>query len=558
MCPAWFGLGTITCFFDDAWNVVPGVVDWSTNIIGGPELGGNYWWNYGSELNPYSEIPYYAYEFATFIEWGGDYLPLTPYALYQVSFVETGLPAGTGWDVGADVDGIYQYVDSITTMANLTVPGGTPSELAVEYTYFLESFNGAFAAPGGSVTVTNHSIVVDVVFQSAYTIQFTESGLPTGADWWVWVFNSTNDAFLGEAFSTGTTANFTGVLPATYLWEAGTDAAWRTPSPYEGTVDLHGNLEVAITYVPFYTLTVAETGLPTGTSWTLIVWNATSTDTSSTSTVNQSFDVLPGPYNWVAIASGYTATPNQGSVAVSGNDTLDVKFAVAATLTFTETGLPTGTAWTVSLVQGGITVNETSVGTSIVFAAVVGTYNYSVSSTGYTPSPASGTGTLPANGAVPVTFTAGAPKTGSLALTVTTAGATATVNGVAVTLPLNQAEAPGLYAIVVSESGYLTYYNNVSVTSGQTTHLSVMLTPTSSSTGTTSSSTGISTTAWVLIALLGLLAVVFLITTLLMARRGRSPPPLTSPPPMAGAAASPPPDGTPAWSEGPSPPPGAQ
>ncbi len=548
-CPAFLGLGTTTCFFDNAWNVLPGAVsDWATNIIGGPQLGGNYWWDYGSDFNPYTEIPYEAYNpaFETYIEYGGDYLPLTPFPLYQVTFVETGLPSGTGWEVGVVVDGIAQYAYSSGTMLNLTVPAGF-------YTYVLVSFSPDYSGASGSIFV-NGPAVYDVAFVTAYTIEFTETGLPAGTYWYVEVYNFTTDAYLGYTDSISATANFTGLLPGQYTWYAGNDGNWWAPNPYTGNFDVTTNATIAVHYGPVYTLTVDESGLVTGTLWTLIVYNSNYTDTDGSTGTSVVLYVYPGTYHWATIAGGYLANPSQGSVSVAANATLNVKFATPATLTFTETGLATGAAWSVSIVQGGVWTNATSTTASITFAAIVGSYNYSVSSTGYTPSPATGTGVLPGSSPVAVTFTAGAPQTGSLSLTVTTGGAAATVNGASVTLPFSHAEAPGIYAIVVSASGYVTYYNNVSVSSGQTTTVSVTLTATSSSSGT-SSTGGISTTGWALIAVLGLLAVVFLITTIMMSRRGRSPPNMTpyTPPPPAGGSA--PPASGPAWSEGPAPPP---
>jgi len=558
-CPAWLGLGESTCFFDSAWNVVPGAISgWATNIIGGPQLGGNYWWDYGSEDNPYSQIPYYAYSgFGQFIEWGGDYLPLTLYSLYQANFVETGLPTGTIWYVDVNMGSYYQDVNSDTTSLNVSLPSGS-------YSYFVGSYSPYFGAPGGTVSVGDASLVVDVTFSAAYTITFSQTGLPAGNEWWAFVYNSTTDAYIGEAVSTTGTANLSGVLPGEYQWYLENIGEWWSANPYEGTTSVASNTTVAVHFASVFVLTVSESGLPTGADWTLLVWNANFTDELGSNQMSQQFEGVAGTYSWAAVATGYRATPNQGTFTLTANDTLSVSFAVPATLVFTETGLASGAAWTVSLVQGGVTVNETSTTDSVTFAAIVGSYNYSVAATGYTPSPATGTGVLPADTPVAVTFTAGAPATGAISLTVAvpSSGATATVNGIAVSLPYSHAVAPGVYAVVVSASGYVTYYNNVSVTSGHTTTVSVSLVATSSSTGT-SSTNGISSTGWILIALLAALAVIFLITTLVMARRGRSPPSMTQYTPPPSTVGAPPAAGgtTPPWSEGPappaSPPPGA-
>ncbi len=552
-CPAYLGFGPSYCYFDNAWNLFPDFVPWPVNIIGGLGIGGNYWWNYGSFENPYTYLPYAAYDYYvdTDIFWGGDYLPLTPYPLYNVQFVETGLPSGVYWEAGIDIDGDTYYVTSNTNSLNLTVPAG-------EYDYYLYSYLAWWAAPNGVVDVDGNT-VVDVVFSSAYQVTFTQSGLAAGTWWYIEVFNATNDQFLGFGESNTPWLNWTGILPAQYLWDASSSSDWFAPTPAGGTVDVTGNVSVGVHFVPVYAFTVQESGLPAGTAWQLLVWNSTETYAYLVTSTNATVYVLPGAFNYLAVASGYVANPNQGTASVTGNTTVTVKFAVAATLTFTEGGLTSGAAWTVSLDQGGAWTNLTSTGTSIVFNAIAGAYTYSVYAAGYAASPASGSGTLPANTPVAVTFTAGVPNAGTLSVSVTTSGASATVNGAAVTLPFSGSEAPGLYAIVVSAPGYVTYYNNVSVVSGQTTHVAVTLVAVGSGSGTSTSTSGIGSTGWLLIGVLAALAVIFLITTLVFARRGRPPAPMQSPPPMAGGSA-PPAGGTgaPAWSEGPNnPPPGA-
>jgi thermopsin len=87
----------------DTWNVsrqpatdVLTVNGWnlSGNILGLNYEGGNYWWNYGTAADPYGVLPY---DNGGYIWYGGDYVPLVPFALYHVTFHESGLPAGTSW-----------------------------------------------------------------------------------------------------------------------------------------------------------------------------------------------------------------------------------------------------------------------------------------------------------------------------------------------------------------------------------------------------------------------------------------------------------------------------
>jgi len=185
-----------------------------------------------------------------------------------------------------------------------------------------------------------------------------------------------------------------------------------------------------------------------------------------------------------------------------------------------------------------------------VFTAVVGAYTYKVSANGYAATPSSGSGSLPADPAVSVVF---ALATGTLSGTVSPSGATLWVDGTeqtlssggtySLTLPV------GVHSIEAMESGYVTYYNNATLTLGTTTNLNVTL---ASSSTSASGFAGISTMGWVLIGVLAALAAVFLVTTIIFARRGRQQPPVApysaSPPPATGAP--------PAWEQPPPPPPG--
>ena len=90
----------------------------------------------------------------------------------------------------------------------------------------------------------------------------------------------------------------------------------------------------------------------------------------------------------------------------------------------------------------------------------------------------------------------------------------------------------GVHSVEVQASGYFSYYNNVSVTSGKTTSVSVALNPVTTTTVTNSTSnSGISSTAWAIIGLLAALVIVLLIV-LLLVRGGRKPTP-TEPSPSA-------------------------
>jgi hypothetical protein len=138
---------------------------------------------------------------------------------------------------------------------------------------------------------------------------------------------------------------------------------------------------------PSYAVTFSETGLPAGISWT-VTFNG-QTLSSTTSTI--AFSEHNGTYSFSVSASGYTATPASGSLTVSGVSSKSITFAAlppgSYTVTFTESGLPTGMTWSVTLNSA----QESSTGTSISFTETNGTYSFTVGSvTGYTASPSSG------------------------------------------------------------------------------------------------------------------------------------------------------------------------
>jgi len=97
-----------------------------------------------------------------------------------------------------------------------------------------------------------------------------------------------------------------------------------------------------------HTVTVQESGLPVGTSWSLIL-NGIKMTTSSTQVQVYEF---PGTYSYSVIApTGYSASPQSGSITVSNESiTLPIAFSVLKyPVTFEETGLPPGTSWSVTL-----------------------------------------------------------------------------------------------------------------------------------------------------------------------------------------------------------------
>ena len=135
-----------------------------------------------------------------------------------------------------------------------------------------------------------------------------------------------------------------------------------------------------------YSVTFTETGLASGTSWSVTL-AGTARSSTTTSIV---FSEPNGTYSFsIGAVNGYTVSPASGHSTVNGASVSEsVTFTqVTYTVTFTETGLPSGTSWSVTL--NGTT--HTSTSNSITFSEPNGTYSFSVSTvSGYSVSPSSG------------------------------------------------------------------------------------------------------------------------------------------------------------------------
>ena len=118
------------------------------------------------------------------------------------------------------------------------------------------------------------------------------------------------------------------------------------------------------------TVTFTESGLPSGTHWSLRLGGIATLSTGSSIL----FSRPNATYAWSAGSiSGYAAVPSSGYVIFNGTaQTFGLTFEPTYRLSFTEQGLPSGTSW-------WVTVNGTTLGTggsTITFNETNGSYTY--------------------------------------------------------------------------------------------------------------------------------------------------------------------------------------
>ncbi|MCI4345503.1 MAG: hypothetical protein L3K07_01925, partial [Thermoplasmata archaeon] len=317
---------------------------------------------------------------------------------FQVTFTEFRLPAGTGWWV--NITGGPSIYSNTTTLS-FNEPDGIHS-------YSVAATDKSYSSPGGTFTVNGTVATESAIFTQLtyYPVLFVESGLPSQTTWTVnlsGTLNSSSFATIGFARLNGT-----------YSFVIGSVGGF-TPSPASGPVSVGGSGQsVSVHFTPppitksTYSVTLTETGLPYGTSWS-VTFNG-STRGSSSNEIG--FSEVNGTYTYsVGSQSGY-------SVNGSGNVTVDGK-AVSVTvafqpvvglvpLTFRNSGLTDGTNWSVTLSanSSGLTIEVALTRWSdgaptIGFNVSMGNYTYSTSLSGYRAA----SGAVIISGSAPATVT---------------------------------------------------------------------------------------------------------------------------------------------------------
>jgi thermopsin len=467
---------------------------------------------------------------------------------YILTIKETGLPTGTNW-YGETYNSSVGYHGADSPAGSETNVSGL---IAGTYNWWADTYGSAYGkfamVPGTQAAITiSANTTVDVTFVPVFFIHVNAVGLPSDT-LWVFTFSNAKEDYSYWWWNYGTWTNFT--APDLKYNFTATSAGY---APHNGTITLSSNTTLTINFQLAAALTFSESGLPSGTPWTVTLTQGTTVTTLSGTGSTIVFDTVVGAYSYTVSASGYAPTPSSGTGTLSTNSVVTVAF-VTSTLTFTDPGLPAGTPWTVTVTQGTTVTTLAGTGASIVFTGIVGSFTYTIAATGYVATPSSGSGTMPANATVSISF---AVATGTLSGTVSPSGATLWVDGIqqtlgaggtySVTLPV------GVHSVEVTDSGYVNYFNNATTKQGATTTLNIALTAVGSS---SSGVAGISSTGWILIGLLAALAVIFLVLALVFARRGRRPPAVAAynpPPPVTEA---PPAGTTQPWQEPGPPPPG--
>ncbi len=151
---------------------------------------------------------------------------------------------------------------------------------------------------------------------------------------------------------------------------------------------------------PTYSVTFSESGLPTGSTWSVAAGSPPQLQTTKGTSIDFSEPAGTLPVT-ISPATGYgvskTSAKNQSELQVTGPTTDKVTFVKTQTVTITETGLASGANWSVELTSkttsgGPAPQTRYSTGAKIVFTVARGGYDYAtkVIPAGYTTKDGSG------------------------------------------------------------------------------------------------------------------------------------------------------------------------
>ncbi len=336
--------------------------------------------------------------------------------VYPVTFSESGVPSGQTFQVMVNGASMPLTTDGATDSVSVGEPNGT-------YAYSVADISGWHQSTlpySGNVVVSGAAVKEPtlVFTQVTYLVAFSENGLSAGATWYV-NFTSGPSGFSLPSGSAAAGSSISLFLAnGTYEYTVTTNVnGFQTATPEGLTESAGAPPSVAVTFAPTYSITFTETGLPSGTSWSVTLNGATSSSTTSTIT----FTEANGTYSYtVGTVSGYTVAPLSGMSTVNGasvSQTITFTPMPTYSVGFTESGLASGTSWSVTL--NGAT--QSSVSSSATFSEPNGTYSYSLSPiAGYAVSPSSGTITVSGSDqSQAITFTATPPSTYTVTFTQT-------------------------------------------------------------------------------------------------------------------------------------------
>jgi len=293
---------------------------------------------------------------------------------YTITFTESGLPSGTLWFI--TLNGITQ--NSTTNTITFTEPNGS-------YSYTIETpisggtgIQYVLSQSTGTLTVNGADININVPYTTQYYLTMIASPSNGGtvspsSGWYNAGSSVTIDAISNSNFE--------------FVSWSGTGNGSYSGTNNPVSITINGPITETANFIELYKITFMETGLPSGTMWYVNLSNGQSYNTTGNSIEIQ---IPNGSYSYMIATTNKEYSAQGGSLIVNGaNLEISIKFnLVTYAITFTESGLSSGTSWSVTLNN----IEKSSTNGTIIFNEPNGTYSYIISGiSGYRTNTYSGT-----------------------------------------------------------------------------------------------------------------------------------------------------------------------
>ncbi|HYA71195.1 MAG TPA: thermopsin family protease [Thermoplasmata archaeon] len=277
----------------------PNYFDGATMI--GVDLG-NYWSDWHS-YTPFGQLAPYPVGNANY-----DHYPIgAPEGRTAVYFEQSGLPSGVSWSV--TLNGV-QLTTSSQYLVFYVLPGS--------YSFTAGAVAGYTVTPASGTVTASGQVFYGYLSYAAivpsYTVSVAEKGLSSTALASGW--SATVGGVLGTSTSSRLNVSLT---PGTYSFQVAPVGGYSA-SPSSGTFTLvNGSYVLLVTFTPVtYAVTVTESGLANGESWSATV----NGDTIPATGPSITFSLTNGSYTiTVSNVSGYSLSASTLKVAVNGAPT---------------------------------------------------------------------------------------------------------------------------------------------------------------------------------------------------------------------------------------------
>lgn len=252
---------------------------------------------------------------------------------------------------------------------NVSLLGSSTDEVAGSIDVGQEPWGIAYDSTNGRTYVAceaGGSLSILTPFQY-YPVSFVETGLPLSSSWSTRLGGLTNS-------STNPSLGFE-ALNGTYHFSVASPSGFL-PNPSNGSITVQGGpVTTSVSFTAVFAANFTESGLPLGTEWWV---NLTSGQTANSTANSISFNETNGTYDYTVATTDkeYAPVSWNGSFEVNGTSVSEsVTFRlVNYTVTFTETGLPSRTNW--SLTLGGARANSAT--SLITLPEPNGTHSYTI------------------------------------------------------------------------------------------------------------------------------------------------------------------------------------